>query len=137
MRFCVVVFLIFFFQAEDGIRDLVRSRGLGDVYKRQVDAEHRVLLALVQVERPRLLAVGGSGQRQRDAALQPVEPSGDQRPVGPRARTGGGQAVAAGLDRPPLGAVTGDAGGDVVGVCLLYTSPSPRDRTRSRMPSSA
>ena len=31
----------FFFQAEDGIRDLVRSRGLGDVYKRQ-------LLLLVQ-----------------------------------------------------------------------------------------
>ena len=29
--------LFFFFQAEDGIRDLVRSRGLGDVYKRQVD----------------------------------------------------------------------------------------------------
>ena len=28
-------FLCFFFQAEDGIRDLVRSRGLGDVYKRQ------------------------------------------------------------------------------------------------------
>ena len=27
--------LYFFFQAEDGIRDLVRSRGLGDVYKRQ------------------------------------------------------------------------------------------------------
>ena len=27
----------FFFQAEDGIRDLVRSRGLGDVYKRQAD----------------------------------------------------------------------------------------------------
>ena len=29
-------FACFFFQAEDGIRDLVRSRGLGDVYKRQV-----------------------------------------------------------------------------------------------------
>ena len=28
----------FFFQAEDGIRDLVRSRGLGDVYKRQAMA---------------------------------------------------------------------------------------------------
>ena len=27
--------LLCFFQAEDGIRDLVRSRGLGDVYKRQ------------------------------------------------------------------------------------------------------
>ena len=26
---------------------------------------------------------------------------------------------------------------DHFGVCLLYTSPSPRDRTRSRMPSSA
>ena len=25
----------------------------------------------------------------------------------------------------------------VHGACLLYTSPSPRDRTRSRMPSSA
>ena len=35
------------------------------------------------------------------------------------------------------------ATGDIIGVipesnsCLLYTSPSPRDRTRSRMPSSA
>ena len=27
----------FFFQAEDGIRDAQESRGLGDVYKRQVD----------------------------------------------------------------------------------------------------
>ena len=27
--------------------------------------------------------------------------------------------------------------GRVVTICLLYTSPSPRDRTRSRMPSSA
>ena len=40
-----------FFQAEDGIRDLVRSRGLGDVYKRQVvfslvgDASWPVLIA--------------------------------------------------------------------------------------------
>ena len=31
--------------------------------------------------------------------------------------------------------VVGDRG--VEEVCLLYTSPSPRDRTRSRMPSSA
>ena len=36
--FCVYVFF-FFFQAEDGIRDLVRSRGLGDVYKRQVQVQ--------------------------------------------------------------------------------------------------
>ena len=39
----------FFFQAEDGIRDLVRSRGLGDVYKRQ------------DVEAPG--AIGGKGDR--------------------------------------------------------------------------
>ena len=32
--------------------------------------------------------------------------------------------------------VSGDAEG-VTKTCLLYTSPSPRDRTRSRMPSSA
>ncbi|VTU62582.1 hypothetical protein AMBR_BLFENHAL_02884 [Lacticaseibacillus rhamnosus] len=32
------VLVFFFFQAEDGIRDLVRSRGLGDVYKRQESA---------------------------------------------------------------------------------------------------
>ena len=29
------------------------------------------------------------------------------------------------------------AGHDIFNACLLYTSPSPRDRTRSRMPSSA
>ena len=41
--FCIFFFAcsslhpcFFFFQAEDGIRDLVRSRGLGDVYKRQL-----------------------------------------------------------------------------------------------------
>ena len=31
----MMCFVFFFLQAEDGIRDLVRSRGLGDVYKRQ------------------------------------------------------------------------------------------------------
>ena len=40
MCVCLCLFFLFllcffFFQAEDGIRDLVRSRGLGDVYKRQ------------------------------------------------------------------------------------------------------
>ena len=34
-----VVLVFFFFQAEDGIRDLVRSRGLGDVYKRQIKVD--------------------------------------------------------------------------------------------------
>ena len=35
MSLCEAEAVFFFFQAEDGIRDLVRSRGLGDVYKRQ------------------------------------------------------------------------------------------------------
>ena len=42
---------VFFFQAEDGIRDLVRSRGLGDVYKRQVEAEALFREALETLER--------------------------------------------------------------------------------------
>ena len=33
----------FFFQAEDGIRDLGRSRGLGDVYKRQAQVRSKAL----------------------------------------------------------------------------------------------
>eukprot|EP00658_Telonema_sp_P-2_P061487 TRINITY_DN50193_c0_g1_i1.p1 TRINITY_DN50193_c0_g1~~TRINITY_DN50193_c0_g1_i1.p1 ORF type:complete len:136 (-),score=28.70 TRINITY_DN50193_c0_g1_i1:136-543(-) len=32
----LVLFIFFFFQAEDGIRDAQESRGLGDVYKRQL-----------------------------------------------------------------------------------------------------
>ena len=39
----------------------------------------------------------------------------------------------------PAGATTNSDAGltDIRKACLLYTSPSPRDRTRSRMPSSA
>ena len=43
---CAVLYgFFFFFQAEDGIRDLVRSRGLGDVYKRQVIILRPILLS--------------------------------------------------------------------------------------------
>eukprot|EP00658_Telonema_sp_P-2_P081614 TRINITY_DN841_c0_g1_i2.p1 TRINITY_DN841_c0_g1~~TRINITY_DN841_c0_g1_i2.p1 ORF type:complete len:218 (+),score=56.67 TRINITY_DN841_c0_g1_i2:106-759(+) len=37
--FCFRIFFFFFFQAEDGIRDAQESRGLGDVYKRQVSTQ--------------------------------------------------------------------------------------------------
>ena len=41
---------IFFFQAEDGIRDAQESRGLGDVYKRQTDADpHYPAFALPRI----------------------------------------------------------------------------------------
>ena len=39
--------------------------------------------------------------------------------------------------RLPSWRMLGPRGGWLVLICLLYTSPSPRDRTRSRMPSSA
>ena len=45
-----MLYLFFFFQAEDGIRDLVRSRGLGDVYKRQVDQSMRLTAALTALD---------------------------------------------------------------------------------------
>ena len=37
----------FFFQAEDGIRDQPRSRGLGDVYKRQNRSSRMILSGLL------------------------------------------------------------------------------------------
>ena len=39
----MMIVMDFFFQAEDGIRDLVRSRGLGDVYKRQAPFSARAM----------------------------------------------------------------------------------------------
>ena len=48
-----------------------------------------------------------------------------------------GLATKAPLMHQPGEQYTYSMGMDVLGCCLLYTSPSPRDRTRSRMPSSA
>ena len=52
----LVLDCLFFFQAEDGIRDAQESRGLGDVYKRQLRIDLRQLLGDV--------ALGGQGQHQ-------------------------------------------------------------------------
>ena len=41
------------------------------------------------------------------------------------------------LDEEKLRAAIKETGYDLVSICLLYTSPSPRDRQKSRMPSSA
>ena len=51
LRWSLLVF--FFFQAEDGIRDAQESRGLGDVYKRQVHIDSNVRI----VEGQRLTGV--------------------------------------------------------------------------------
>ncbi len=40
------MFFFFFFQAEDGIRDLVRSRGLGDVDKGQIWLAQKMLFSI-------------------------------------------------------------------------------------------
>ena len=52
----------FLFQAEDGIRDLVRSRGLGDVYKRQTPWERIVAATPGAMETGRLVDVDGDGR---------------------------------------------------------------------------
>ena len=115
----IVCGCVFFFQAEDGIRDLVRSRGLGDVYKRQG------------------WGYGGGIYNAGAGVLSLI----DSALVSNTATFGGALAVQNGavtLDNTQLAsnraANSENAAG---GGCLLYTSPSPRDRTRSRMPSSA
>ena len=70
----VFLFLFFFFQAEDGIRDLVRSRGLGDVYKRQADE-----LATVAQK------VGAAMYQQQQAEQPAEQPKAEESPEEPKA----------------------------------------------------
>ena len=62
-RSCQIV-RVFFFQAEDGIRYLVRSRGLGDVYKRQ-DYHHQLTLLRS------LLRRNPARQSEQESVLEP------------------------------------------------------------------
>ena len=57
--------MFFVFQAEDGIRDLVRSRGLGDVYKRQGGSRAQARANGQVLSRQRL----GNGRPGRIASL--------------------------------------------------------------------
>ena len=114
-RRCVLFF--FFFQAEDGIRDLVRSRGLGDVYKRQDND-----------------CAGDTGSRiLKDWKV--IFENGNNTYIRTTKSDG---SYSAGL---PEGNYTVSLVPKnnlyTICTCLLYTSPSPRYRTRSRMPSSA
>ena len=56
----------FFFQAEDGIRDLVRSRGLGDVYKRQL-SDYRFVLNHRKILEAQLRRAGIAVDKKADA----------------------------------------------------------------------
>ena len=47
----------FFFQAEDGIRDAQESRGLGDVYKRQIERIARVAFDLARTRRKKVTSM--------------------------------------------------------------------------------
>ena len=100
-----------FFQAEDGIRDLVRSRGLGDVYKRQIRTNlnsQNFKLVKTPVNKTEVENWEEVIQHREDVFLEDFELFKNYLVVSERKEG-----------------------------CLLYTSPSPRDRTRSRMPSSA
>eukprot|EP00658_Telonema_sp_P-2_P038764 TRINITY_DN2774_c0_g1_i19.p1 TRINITY_DN2774_c0_g1~~TRINITY_DN2774_c0_g1_i19.p1 ORF type:complete len:143 (+),score=26.17 TRINITY_DN2774_c0_g1_i19:76-504(+) len=59
--FYFFIFFFFFFQAEDGIRDAQESRGLGDVYKRQVGEigihKYVVCVFLFALRRPHFGAI--------------------------------------------------------------------------------
>ena len=93
--------LCVFFQAEDGIRDLVRSRGLGDVYKRQVGETPRVA---GNMGRRQLLQRAQYGRVHRQAA-QIFE-----------GRPGSGDHQHSRTRVPPSG-------------CLLYTSDAADERS--------
>ena len=130
--------MIFFFQAEDGIRDRSPSRGLGDVYKRQAFGWLPVLLWVL---------IGGiffGAVTDFGALYASVKNDGKsmgmliEKYIG---KTGRklfllfcwlfcGIVIAAFADM-----VAGTF--NAFGACLLYTSPSPRDGLLSRMPSSA
>ena len=165
----------FFFQAEDGIRDLVRSRGLGDVYKRQFQqrsvggqrdiqrmafnrAQRRQLFNQdFQVLAQQWLAAGQADLLHamgHELARDPGDLfEAEQRAVWQigvvlvEDRLGHAVVAAevaavghadAQIAQRPAQRIAQQAGGfDGCLRCLLYASPSPRDRTRSRMPSSA
>eukprot|EP00831_Metopus_contortus_P043103 TRINITY_DN34620_c0_g1_i1.p1 TRINITY_DN34620_c0_g1~~TRINITY_DN34620_c0_g1_i1.p1 ORF type:complete len:339 (-),score=67.19 TRINITY_DN34620_c0_g1_i1:167-1183(-) len=86
----VYVFFFFFFQAEDGIRDVERSRGLGDVYKRQVSTqstwgnkkrkmkiEDTVLTKITYLSETKMLRLGSGSYMELNCALPAMFPNLD------------------------------------------------------------
>jgi len=78
----------------------------------------------------------GSKSERAMALSKALSAAGLKAPVRPRLRDEIWVKLWGNLSFNPISALT-HATLDVLCTCLLYTSPSPRDRTRSRMPSSA
>ena len=94
----------FVFQAEDGIRDLGRSRGLGDVYKRQPE------------EMPRVIVDG------RVVGTDGVAIA--------RARIGTGDALSLRIEKPEQRPRSINQWPQVMReICLLYTSDAADERS--------
>ena len=72
---------LFFFQAEDGIRDLVRSRGLGDVYKRQVSslAENLLQKAGLATFKHNIMPINKQANRENNVCLLYTSDAADER----------------------------------------------------------
>ena len=82
----------------------------------------------------RLLDAAQVEQYRRDGFLHPVRVMGEDEAAELRRRLEAHEAATGG---PLRGDLRHKAHLLFSWLCLLYTSPSPRDRTRSRMPSSA
>ena len=76
---------------------------------------------------------------EEEAPVEPAEPEpAEEAAVEPDKESVAADEPAAELaDDAPPAPVSGDVINSSMGPCLLYTSPSPRDRQKSRMPSSA
>ena len=104
-----------FFQAEDGIRDLVRSRGLGDVYKRQ--GSGNVTMAGWHANEELWTSVESDADDWSpftSAVGRWLQGLSDSAQVGPRVASHLA-SIGRRLDRPPT--------------CLLYTSDAADERS--------
>ena len=142
-----VVFFGFFFQAEDGIRDAQESRGLGDVYKRQVYDDVKIGKNVI-IHSGAVLGSDGFGYVWDGSKHMKIPQLGTVE-IGDDVEIGANTSI----DRASLGKTIIKKGTKIdnlvqiahnvsigensivvslVGIagstsCLLYTSPSPRD----------
>ena len=136
-------FSFFFFQAEDGIRDLVRSRGLGDVYKRQdnnnTNDNKEIIGKIVnlRVRRSKLLGFDTYADFvlvNNMAKTPETVVSFLQRVWDPALKVAKEELAAMQKIADAEGAGVKLESWDWWSYCLLYTSPSPLDRTSTRTP---